>query len=124
MQPPVKICVVGLGRISKSHLAGMREIPEAVQIAAIVSSDPDKRKMVSSEYSIPKTYASLDEALKDPEIEAMDLCLPNHVHREIAVRCAEAGKHILVEKPMANTVGDCEKMIRAANKAGVRLMVG
>ena len=124
MQAPVKICVVGLGRVSKSHLAGMREISEAVEIAAIVSSDPDKRKTFSSEYSVPKTYASLDGALKDPEIEAVDLCLPNHVHREVAVRCAEAGKHILVEKPMANTVEDCEKMIRAADKAGVSLMVG
>ena len=124
MHAPVKICVVGLGRVSGSHLAGMHEIPDEVEIAAVVSSDPEKRKSVCSQYSVPKAYASLEEALRDPEIEAMDLCLPNYIHREITIRCAEAGKHILVEKPMANTVADCEKMIQAADKAGVLLMVG
>ena len=124
MAKPLKICIVGCGRVSKSHLAGMREIPDEVEIAAIVSSDAEKRKSFAQDYTVPKSFASLTEALKDPEIEAVDLCIPNHVHREAAVQSALAGKHVLVEKPMANTVDDCEQMIRAADEAGVRLMVG
>ena len=124
MAKPLKICVVGCGRVSKSHLAGMRGISDEVEIIAIVSSDLEKRKSFAQEYAVPKSFASLEEALKDPQIEAVDLCLPNHVHREAAVQSALAGKHVLVEKPMANTVEDCEEMIRAAAEAGVHLMVG
>lgn len=70
MHAPVKICVVGLGRVSANHLSGMNEIPDEMQIAAVVSSDPNKRESVCSQYSVPKAHASLDEALWDPEIEA------------------------------------------------------
>jgi predicted dehydrogenase len=124
MADPLAICVVGCGRVSKSHLAGMLEIPEEVEIAAIVSSDHAKRESFSKEYSVSKSYARLEDALRDPEIEAVDLCLPNHVHGEATIKSARAGKHILVEKPMANTVKDCNEMIKAADKAGVHLMVG
>jgi predicted dehydrogenase len=124
MGTPVKVCVVGLGRVARSHLAGMREVPEAVEITGVVSSDQEKRKAVAAEFSVPRTYATLSDALQDPEIEAVDLCIPNHVHLKATVQSAEAGKHILVEKPMANTVRDCRRMIGAADKAGVTLMVG
>jgi predicted dehydrogenase len=116
--------VVGLGRVASSHLAGMREIPEWVEIAGVVSSDPDKRKAVAAEYAVPRAHSTLEEALKDPETEAVDLCIPNHLHMNAAVRSAEAGKHVLVEKPMANTLRECRRMIRAADRAGVTLMVG
>lgn len=124
MGEPLKVCVVGCGRVSKSHLAGMSEIPDKAEVVAIVSSDPAKRESLSEEYAIPKTYSSLEDALEDPAIEAVDLCLPNYIHKNSAVKSAQAGKHILVEKPMANTVADCEEMIEAAEKAGVLLMVG
>ena len=80
--------------------------------------------MLFRSYKVPRTYATLEDALKDPDIEAVDLCLPNHLHADAAVLCARAGKHVLVEKPMANTVADCERMIDAAEKAGVILMSG
>jgi predicted dehydrogenase len=124
MADQLAICVVGCGRVSRSHLEGMREIPNEVKISAIVSSDPAKRESFSKEYLVPKSYAHLDDMLEDAEIEAVDLCLPNHVHKEATIKSVRAGKHVLVEKPMANTVKDCEEMIVAAEKAGVCLMVG
>jgi predicted dehydrogenase len=124
MIEPLRVCVLGCGRVSKSHLAGMLEIPDKVEIAAIVSSDPEKRKSFQAEFSVPKAYETLQEALGDHSIEAVDICIPNHVHEEATINCARAGKHILVEKPMANSVAECEAMIDAADAAGVMLMVG
>lgn len=124
MPEPVRICVVGLGRVAKSHLAAIREVPEWVDLAGVVSSDAGKRQAAASEHGAPRTYATLAEALGDPAIEAVDLCVPNHLHLQAALQCARAGKHVLVEKPMANTIADCRRMIRAAEQAGVVLMVG
>ncbi len=124
MAEPLRVCVVGCGRVSKSHLAGMLEIPDKVEITAVVSSDPAKRMSFQKEYSAKKVYATLEQALKDPDIEAVDLCLPNHIHEEATIKSAAAGKHVLVEKPMANTVQECEAMIKAADEAGAILMVG
>lgn len=124
MSSPVRICLVGCGRVSKSHLAGMREVPEKVEIAAVVSRDPDKAKTFQREYDVRRAFSSLEEALKAPGIEAVDLCLPNHVHRDATIKSVRAGKHVLVEKPMANTVAECEEMIMAAEEAAVVLMVG
>lgn len=124
MAAPVRICVVGLGRVAKSHLAGMGEVPDAVEVAAVVSRDPEKQKAFRAEHGGAKAYSSLEQALEDPAIEAVDICLPNHLHPDAVIRSARAGRHVLVEKPMANTVRECRRMIRAADKAGVRLMVG
>ena len=124
MGNPLRICVVGCGRVSKSHLSGMLEIPDRVRVVAVVSRHAEKRNHFFRDYGVPKAYVSLQDALKDPEIEAVVLCLPNHLHRESTILSAQAGRHVLVEKPMANTVEDCEAMIRAAEDANVALMVG
>ncbi len=124
MTSKLKLCVVGCGRVSGSHLASLAEIPDEIELAAVVSRDADKGREFAARYGANRAYRTLEEALADPEIEAFDLCLPNHLHRDAAIRCAGAGKHVLVEKPMANTVLECEEMVRAADAAGVRLMVG
>lgn len=121
---PLKVCLVGCGRVSKSHLEGMKEIPEFIKIEAVVSSDVQKAQGIQKEYSIPKHYYTIEEALKDSSIEALSLCLPNHLHMEAVLKCTRAGKHVLVEKPMANSVEECRKMIKAADDAGTILMVG
>ena len=81
MIEPLRVCVLGCGRVSKSHLAVMLEIPDKVEIAAIVSSDAEKRKSFQAEFSVPKAYETLQEALRDQSIEAVDICIPNHVHK-------------------------------------------
>lgn len=124
MTEPLRVCVVGCGRVSKSHLTGMQEIPDSIEITAIVSNDAEKRTSFQKTYSARKAYATLEQALEDPDIEAVDICLPNQLHRDATIKSAGAGKHVLVEKPMANTVEECEAMIKAADEAGVILMVG
>jgi len=70
-----------------------------------------------------KHYRTLEEALADPEIDAVDLCLPTDMHESAAIAALAAGKHVLVEKPMALSVASCQRMIGAAERAGKILMV-
>jgi len=124
MKKKLKLCVVGCGRVSSSHLDGILQTPAEIDLIALVSRDPAKSAEFAKKYGANKCYGSLEEALADPEIEAVDICLPNHLHKDAVLKCAKAGKHILVEKPMANTIAECEEMNRAAENAGVKLMVG
>src|SRR5207253_10902066 len=89
----------------------------------IVSGDEEKRKKLGKKYRLERVYSyeEYDRALA--EVDAVYLVLPNHLHREYAVRAAEAGIHVLCEKPMAVTEEDCEAMIDAANTNHVKLMI-
>lgn len=120
----LKICVVGCGRVAISHLDGTLQAQDEVELAAVISRDPGKAAKFAAKYGAKKIHPSLEDALQDPGIEAVVLCLPNHLHRDYTIRCARAGKHVLVEKPMANTAAECEEMILAAERNGVKLMVG
>src|SRR5688500_5317859 len=71
----------------------------------------------------PRWYSSAEEALADPEIQVVDLCLPHHLHAPVAIQAARAGKHVYVEKPIANTLAEADAMIAACRAAGVLLMV-
>lgn len=124
MSYPLRLCVVGCGRVAGSHLDGIAQIPDKVTLAALVSRDMDKGREYQKKYKADKVYTSLEDAVGDSDIQAFDLCLPNHLHKDAAITCAEAGKHVLVEKPMANTVADSELMIQAADQYGITFMVG
>src|SRR5689334_18156054 len=69
-------------------------------------------------------YANLDDILRDPQIELIDITLPTPQHADVAVRALEAGKHVLCEKPMALALADCDRMVEAAHKADRLLMIG
>ncbi|MEA4911589.1 MAG: Gfo/Idh/MocA family oxidoreductase [Oscillospiraceae bacterium] len=121
---PLKICIIGCGRVAQSHGEGALAAGGAVKINAIVSRSDDKRNAFREKFNVPHAYADVDEALASGTFDAVDICLPNHLHTEYAVKCAAAGKHILLEKPMANTVEECERINDACKKAGVTIMIG
>jgi predicted dehydrogenase len=73
---------------------------------------------------LPRSYRDLDEMLRDRDIDAVWICSPNHLHAQQVAQCAAAGKHVLVEKPLATTRADAEQAEKAASKAGVTLRVG
>src|SRR6202020_2715646 len=93
------------------------------ELVSIVSGDEAKRKKLGKKYKLERVYSydEYDRALS--EVDAVYLVLPNHLHREYAVRAAKAGVHVLCEKPMAVTEKDCEAMIEAADANGVKLMI-
>jgi len=120
----LKVCLIGCGRVAKSHAASAKEVPNDVKIVALVDVKIKEAEAFKNEFGIPHAFADFEEAVAAVEFDAVDICLPNHLHKEMAIKCARAGKHVLVEKPMANTVAECEEMIKAADEAGVILMVG
>src|SRR5947209_17287469 len=91
------------------------------EIAAIASRSPDKAQAAAGELGIPKAYGSYEELLADPEIDAIYNPLPNHLHVPWSIRAAEAGKHVLCEKPVSMTVAECRTLIDARDRTGVKI---
>jgi predicted dehydrogenase len=130
----MKIGVFGLGFMGSTHLKAYKLIPQA-ELAAVVSDIPQAltgdlshiqgniggpgEKM---DFSALAKYSDPFEALENPAIEAVDICLPTHLHAPVAIAALRAGKHVLVEKPMALTGENCDAVIRAAEETGRTLM--
>ncbi len=120
----IRYAVVGLGHIAQvAVLPAFGNARRNSRLAALVSGDALKRKALTEKYGVEKTYAyeEYDECLK--HVDAVYIALPNTLHCEYAVRAARAGVHVLVEKPMAVTEEECERMTQAAREARVKLMV-
>jgi glucose-fructose oxidoreductase len=118
--------VVGLGYISQiAVLPAFAHAKENSELAALVSSDPQKLKTLSRKYKVQHTYSyeQYSECLNSGEIDAVYIGLPNHMHRAYTEAAAQAGIHVLCEKPMAFDETECEAMIAAAEKARVKLMI-
>jgi glucose-fructose oxidoreductase len=118
--------VVGLGHIAQAAvLPAFAHTRGKATLAALVSDEPAKLKALSRRYRVPHTYTYDDygDCLRSGDIDAVYIALPNHLHKEYSVAAADAGIHVLCEKPMAVTVEDCEAMIRAADEGGVRMMI-
>ncbi len=122
-KPPVRVAVIGCGLIAqRAHLPAYVAAPEA-ELVAVVSGHREKAEEVARQFGNPRVLSTWEEAVADPEIDAIDICTPNTLHARIAIAAARAGKHILVEKPMATTLADAEAMVGAARNEGVTLMV-
>jgi predicted dehydrogenase len=120
----IRYAVVGLGHIAQvAVLPAFGNARRNSRLEALVSSDSTKREQLSKKYGVEKTfsYEEYDACLKS--VDAVYIALPNNLHCEYAVRAARAGVHVLVEKPMAVTEEECERMIQAARDGGVKLMV-
>jgi predicted dehydrogenase len=120
-----KICyaVVGLGHIAQVAVLPAFKNAANSELVAIVSGEEEKREKLAKKYRLELSYKydEYDQALA--QVDAVYLALPNHLHREYAVRAAQAGVNVLCEKPMAVTEEDCQAMIDAANEGGVKLMI-
>jgi predicted dehydrogenase len=124
--PRVRYAVVGLGNIAQvAVLPAFAHAKENSDLVALVSSDPEKLRELGKHYGVTLTgsYDDLETILEDGEVDAVYVAVPNALHCELAVRVAEAGAHILCEKPMAASEEECERMIDAARTAGVKLMI-
>ena len=119
----VRYAVVGLGHIAQVAILPAFKMTRNSEIVALISGDPRKRKLLGKRYrSVPAfSYEDYEHVLE--QVDAVYLALPNHLHKEYAVRAADAGVHVLCEKPMAVTEPECEAMINAAENNGVKLMV-
>lgn len=92
------------------------------EVVAIASRDRGAADGVATALGIPSAYGSYEDLLADPDVDAVYIPLPNHLHKPWAIAAARAGKHVMCEKPMALTAHDAEEMIEACDRQGVRLM--
>jgi len=121
-QRPVGVGIIGLGWWSGVLADSMKDIP-AIRLSAAFSRSRGKTTAFARRY-LCHGAASLDELLSLPQLEAVLITTPNGAHREIAEAAARAGKHVFVEKPIANTIDDGHRIIAACANAGVVLSVG
>jgi len=117
-----KVAILGAGFITDIHMESYhRFVPEA-EVVAVYARKTDKAKAFAEKYNIPKWYDDVDKAINESGCEVADICLPNYLHAEATIKAAAAGKHIIIEKPLAVTLEEADAMIEACKKAGVKLM--
>jgi predicted dehydrogenase len=119
----VRYAVVGLGHIAQVAILPAFRNTNNSELVAIVSGEKEKREKLKKKYRLQYAYSYDDYEQALSHVDAVFLAVPNHQHRDYAVRAAESGVHVLCEKPMAVTVEECEEMIEAAERNSVKLMV-
>lgn len=125
MKAPIRYAVVGLGYISQVAILPAFKNVKNSKLVALVSGDRRKRKLLGTKYKVPflYDYSDYEKCLKSGNIDAVFIALPNHLHHEYAIKAAQAGIHVLCEKPMAVTSQQCWEMIEASDAGKVKLMV-
>lgn len=120
----IRYAVVGLGHIAQVAVLPAFKSTSNSELFALVSSDPEKLNKLGKKYALEHLYSYQDYSRVLSNVDAVFIALPNHMHREYAVRAVAAGVHVLCEKPMAPTAVDCQAMIDAAEQNGAKLMIG
>lgn len=113
--------IMGCAQIATGSVMPAIQESETGVIRAVASRGLTKSSSVAAEFGIEQAYGSYEELLADPEVDAVYIPLPNHLHCEWVIRAAEAGKHILCEKPIALNSREAAEMVEACRKAGVHL---
>jgi predicted dehydrogenase len=122
----VRYAVVGLGWIAQEAvLPGFRNAGKNSELVAFVTDDPEKARKLGKEYAVATTvsYDGYDDLLRSGSVDAVYIALPNNLHADFSIRAAQAGVHVLCEKPMAPSVEECERMTHACNDHDVKLMI-
>lgn len=114
--------VIGVGTWGENHVRVFTQNPHA-NLIAIADVDESRAQSIAKKYGVRTYYTDHTDMLKDPEIEAVGIATPDHLHLEPCVAAAEAGKHILVEKPLATNTQDAEAILNATRRNNVKLMV-
>jgi predicted dehydrogenase len=118
----IRVGLVGLGFSGSLHAEAYTAIKDKADLVAVCDTDKEKAEMMACCYGT-KAYTDFKEMLDKENLDAVDLCIPHHLHSKFVIAAAKAGKHVMVEKPMATTVEETEKMIEATKKANVKFMV-
>jgi predicted dehydrogenase len=121
-EPRLRWGVIGTARIGRNLFVPGVKASALGEVLAIGSRSAESANAVAHELGIPRAYGSYEAVLADQDIDAVYVPLPNSLHAEWTIRAAEAGKHVLCEKPLARTAADAERMRRACQSAGVVLM--
>lgn len=117
-----QVVLVGCGNIAQVHARAVSPLHDRLRFSAVFDADPARAAAFAEQHGLPVYQGTWDDLLADPSVDALDLCLPHHTHRDMAVAALDAGKHVLCEKPMALTLEDADAMIAAAQRSGRALI--
>lgn len=118
----MKIVLAGEGAIARRHIAGLARIDD-VEVVSVVGGNADDTAAFAAEFAIPHHTGDLSESLALPGVDAVVLTTPTHLHASQAMAVMEAGKHVLIEIPMADSLADSEAVVAAQQRTGVAAMV-
>lgn len=120
---PLGVAVAGLGRIGIVHAEILSYRVERARLVAVVDVVESLARSTGEKFKV-KSYTDYDAVLKDPEVDAVFVTTPTHLHREMIIKALEAGKHVFTEKPITVTVEEALEVVRKAERQGLKLMVG
>jgi len=117
----VGTALIGCGKVGDTHAQAFASLPES-RFVAVFDTDPERARTFAARYGV-RPYSDLSELLRHPHLQMASICTPHPTHPEIAIACAQAGVHALIEKPMAVDLDGCDRTIAAAEQAGTKLGV-
>ena len=124
MPTPIRVCIVGAGRVARVHAKSLvRHIPSA-RLSAIVDTNPEVLDETANQFGVEARFISLGDALDGSDFDAVVITTPTFTHKELALLAANRGKHILLEKPMALNLEECDRIMSATDENGVLLQLG
>ncbi len=124
MTVSLRVCLVGAGRVARVHANSLVHHVPTAQLVALVDPHQPTLEETGKQFGIERLYTSLEDALQGTEFDAVVITTPTFTHKDLAVMAANAGKHILLEKPMALNLAECDAITEAAQANGVNLQLG
>src|SRR5512138_3727768 len=118
---PVRWGILGAANIAVNKVIPAMGASRHSRVVAIASREIARARAAAARLGIPKVYDSYDDLIDDPEVEAIYNPLPNHLHVPWSIRAAQAGKHVLCEKPLALTVAEARRLLEVRNRTGVKM---
>lgn len=120
----VKIGLIGCGNVAENrHLPALRSLRDG-EVVAVADIDLDRLKRVADKFQIGKRYSDFRALVRDPAVEAVAICAPTQFHEEMALAALEAGKHLFIEKPLALSLDEADRLIERAAHSPCKVMVG
>jgi predicted dehydrogenase len=118
----VKVGIIGSQFQADIHAAAIQIMPEEAEVVAVASPTPGNAEKLAERYKIPRVFHDYRDMLKEKDIEMVTISAPNVLHAQMTIDCANAGKHIVCEKPLCMTLEEADEMIEVCQKQGVLLM--
>ncbi len=113
--------ILGAAKIARELVIPAMQKGRLSEVTALASRDADRARKTADQLGIPKSYGSYEELLADPDIDAVYNPLPNHLHVPLTIQAAEAGKHVLCEKPLAITSDEAQQLVEVRDRTGVKI---
>ena len=117
----LSVALVGAGNISTAHIAATQQAP-GIDLVGIYDQDQARARERAQAHGIPRVYGTWNELLADSSVGCVGVLLPHDLHERFTIEALEAGKHVVCEKPLGQSIAECDRMLAAAEKANRRLL--